>query len=527
MYKLLIVEDEAFIRKGLTDGIPWKEYGFSVSGEAANGQEALDIIGRRAPDVVLTDIRMPVMNGISLMQKLRTENPDIKIVILSGYDEFEYAQKGISFGASAYILKPTKDDQISDIFRKIKTELDDIHAKKRSIKNLQTTSKLSKRLFFTDLITGRRTQQETIKESAAQLHIAYSGSFCVTLFGGDFPAIPREAIDRAVDPALKPFPRIRVIEKWMMESPSRIVLVLSRDSKSNDELVVEPTESVRRNLETQVGSVLTAGVGGFVGDLAALTYSFEQASAALQQMFFLGKGKVYSSSRGYRAITERQEEERELFESIIKSVFSHQPLDMGPRVERYFRLLSRTRQIEETRFKILELVLQIIRKMNGLEITLKEVFRHETDIMDSIKKNDTLKQLRAWTEGFCLEAAKHLCDPRYRRKNPSVTRVTEYMQKNYAADLSVKDFARVACLSPSYFCTLFKKETGQRPGEYLMDIRLEKAKELLHHREHRIGEIAMKVGYGDFRHFGKLFKRREGMSPRSYRKRTCPDIEQW
>jgi len=124
MYKLLIVEDEKMIRDGLVKQVPWEEYGFEVSGESVNGAEALEKIKDVMPDVVLTDVKMPVMNGIELMERIKRSYPRIRIVILSGYNEFEYARKGIEYGAYSYILKPTKEKDFNYVFCQLKNELD-------------------------------------------------------------------------------------------------------------------------------------------------------------------------------------------------------------------------------------------------------------------------------------------------------------------------------------------------------------------------------------------------------------------
>ena len=136
MYRLLIVEDEEIIRRGLKSNIPWAEMDFEVVGEAENGRIALDIIPALQPDVVLTDIRMPVVDGVELMSVLKDRNPDIKIVILSGYSDFEYARKGIEFGAYSYILKPTRKSSIKEVFTRLKSEIDNISRKNAEFEDL-------------------------------------------------------------------------------------------------------------------------------------------------------------------------------------------------------------------------------------------------------------------------------------------------------------------------------------------------------------------------------------------------------
>jgi YesN/AraC family two-component response regulator len=127
MYKLLIVEDEKMIRDGLVNQVPWNELGFETVGACSNGASALEMIKTAAPDVVLTDIKMPVMSGIELMERIKAGYPKIKIVILSGYNEFEYARKGIEYGAYSYILKPTKEKDFVEVFSRLKKDLDNLN----------------------------------------------------------------------------------------------------------------------------------------------------------------------------------------------------------------------------------------------------------------------------------------------------------------------------------------------------------------------------------------------------------------
>ncbi|NJD03839.1 MAG: response regulator [Ruminiclostridium sp.] len=136
LYRLLIVEDEEIIRRGLKNNIPWNEMDFEVVGEAENGSIALDIIPALHPDVILTDIKMPVIDGIELMSVLKNRNPDIKVVIFSGYSEFEYARKGIEFGAYYYLLKPTRKNSIKEVFTRLKNEIDNISRKNAEFEEL-------------------------------------------------------------------------------------------------------------------------------------------------------------------------------------------------------------------------------------------------------------------------------------------------------------------------------------------------------------------------------------------------------
>ncbi|NSW89639.1 MAG: response regulator [Firmicutes bacterium] len=137
MYKLLIVEDEEIIRWGLRNEIKWEEIGFEVIGEAENGKVAFDLITRLAPDAILLDIKMPLMNGIEFMSRVNSINPKIKIVILSGYDKFEYAKQSIEYGVFSYLLKPTKEDEIKEVFCKLKKELDHINSSIRELEILR------------------------------------------------------------------------------------------------------------------------------------------------------------------------------------------------------------------------------------------------------------------------------------------------------------------------------------------------------------------------------------------------------
>ena len=125
MYKLMIVDDEQSIRRGIANGIPWNEWGFEVTAQASNGVEALEMIKQSKPDVVLSDIRMPEMDGVELMKRLNSEYPEIKIIILSGYSDFEYLNTAIKNNITEYLLKPTDIDEFEETFKRLKKKIDD------------------------------------------------------------------------------------------------------------------------------------------------------------------------------------------------------------------------------------------------------------------------------------------------------------------------------------------------------------------------------------------------------------------
>ena len=293
MYKLLIVEDETFIRKGLKAGIPWKDYGFRVIGEAANGREALDLVRDAPPDVVMTDIRMPVMNGLDLMQKLRESNPKVRIVILSGYDEFAYAQKGISFGASAYVLKPTKDEEIREVFCKLKNDLDIVRFRDRIIQGRAKQTDSSTERFFLDLVSDGTRDQRGIDRIARNLHIDTAGQFSVLLFEGDISEIDKPSLTPCISGSLKAFPEVRLLEVLVMDTLSRVMIVIACSSRLRKTAVNQLASALLKPLQDHTASMLTAGVGDFTNQLSTLSASYNQAEAALGQVFFLGKGRVH------------------------------------------------------------------------------------------------------------------------------------------------------------------------------------------------------------------------------------------
>ena len=154
MYQLLIVDDEEDIRRGMARGIPWKEWGFEVAGQAENGEEAVRMIGETHPDVVLSDIRMPKMDGIELMQYLHENNPEIKIIILSGYNDVEYLNMAIRNQVTEYLLKPTDIDEFETLFHRLKTKLDEEGMKRRELESLKVSAMQNKELSYARVLSN-------------------------------------------------------------------------------------------------------------------------------------------------------------------------------------------------------------------------------------------------------------------------------------------------------------------------------------------------------------------------------------
>ena len=154
MYQLLIVDDEEDIRRGMARGIPWNEWGFEVAGQAENGEEAVRIIGEKHPDVVLSDIRMPKMDGIELMQYLHENNPEIKIIILSGYNDVEYLNMAIRNQVTEYLLKPTDIDEFETLFHRLKEKLDEEGIRRRELESLKVSAMQNKELSYARVLSN-------------------------------------------------------------------------------------------------------------------------------------------------------------------------------------------------------------------------------------------------------------------------------------------------------------------------------------------------------------------------------------
>lgn len=531
LYRIMLVDDEEEVREAMIRSMDWEQLGFTVAGDAENGEEALEKLEQLEPDVVMTDIRMPYMDGLTLIARIRERYPFIKILIFSGYDDFEYAKQAIKFKVTEYILKPVNGEELAEILKRVKKSLDEEIKQRRNISILQESYMGSlpilKELFLNDLVQRTSDVSDVVpklreygidildarKWLAAVIYIEHTEQAEDRVLSKHQELIPI-SVRSLVEDHLKPYCRFAVFN-----STEGITLIAAVDQNNTETGLINLLNDICKESRRLLEVVITIGVGCSCDTLQEIGRSYQTAVDALGYRAIVGDGRtlcindVEPISRGKLLLDAKGEAELtaaikfgtcEQIESILRELTAHME-DAKVHVGQY-------------QVYMLTVVNCLVRLMQQYDLNMEEMFDSEeqyTDIMRGVCRRETFADELVPVACRMNEALNRERDNTTKRV---ILEAKAYIQENYSdPDLSVDMLCRHLHMSPAYFSTVFKRETGQTYINYLTEVRLREAEELLKNTDDKTYMIAQKVGYQEQNYFSYVFKKQFGISPTKYR----------
>ena len=527
-YRVLLADDEEEIRAGISRKIDWSSLGFALVGEAENGAEALELAEQLRPDVVLTDIKMPFMDGIELCRRLKQSLPASKLVVFSGFDDFEYARQAVGMNVFEYILKPISAPELSGVLERLKAQLDEQRMERCNIEALRSRYEeslpLLRELFYTRLLDGQLSPR-LIKERAAEYEIELpEGTWAVALVQVD---CLRESGKVERDELLLLSVRAFLQEHFAMDGcdvrsvlyNDAVALLAHLDERQRIYPLMEELGRLCKLADSYLGVSLRVGLGLPCFGPQALHSSAEQARSALDYRVLMDTDNVIyigdlESDRS--AWLSLEEEDQRALAAAVK-------LGSEGQVEQVIGgLMERVREsrlsLPQCHLFFLEIVTCLIKLARSGGAEVEEVFGSDFNGLVSITDFRSLEELERWLDGCCLKLRELLG----RRRTDSAWRLVEsakdYIDCSYSdSGLSVETLCSHLHLSPTYFSTLFKRETGMSFTAYVTNVRMEQAARLLRDTEDKTYLIAEKTGYTDPNYFSYVFRRRFGVTPSKYR----------
>ncbi|MGN7456233.1 response regulator [Paenibacillus pasadenensis] len=530
MYKLILADDEPIVREGLMNTIDWASHGFELAGDYANGRDALEAVERIRPDLVLTDINMPFMDGLELSARISASHPAVKIIILTGYDQFEYAQQALRMKVYDFILKPITASETRELLDRLRAELDEEKRRKEDVDRLrsqltQSLPLLRERYLDRLAATGAGSQD-------AEERLAYFGlpplqpplvALLLDYDGG--PAAGTEP-----DRELLRFAGYNIAEEIAVREGAicfrtreeRIAVLLS--GKPPAELYEQASRiawSIRREIEHYLGYAVSAAFGRAADRLEELPEAYRSALAALDYRFHYGRDRVLSivELEGASAPPAASEDWSGSLGAALRT---------GSPAELRQLFGDFAERLKQSRAPFVSCQLEIQRALVTMLSVLQEMGVDESGLGDSpgslfaeAHRLPTLDEVGEWLTELAVRGAKAAADGRSRLGRSQIGQALLYIEQNFADErLSLSDISRQALMSTSYFSQMFKQETGETFVEYLTRIRMAKAKELLENTPLKLYEIAARVGYSDPNYFSLAFKKHAGLSPREYREQA-------
>ncbi|MCY7488047.1 response regulator [Paenibacillus alvei] len=530
MYKLILVDDEEDVREGVLHEIDWESLGFSVVETAENGQEAMEYIERLQPDIVVTDIHMPFMNGLQLAEWIRSHDPSIRIIILTGYDEFEYAQKAIKLQIDEYVLKPFSALDLQAALVKVKQQMDQEVAEKNNLRTLQDHYRKSlpvlQHVFLSSLLTGK-CFLEDIQEKCARYEMDLSGSAYLV------SAIQMDHNKEEKNRYLLQFAVCNIAEELMLKHmPGRVfihhdhVVVLTMSISQEEErmsretigLVEEILQSVHRFLKITV----TIGVGTVVNDLSELASSYQEAVQALHYRLIHGNHRVIwiedvEAKRVNPLVFDDMQEQ-----ALIRCMKVGTIEEAQSMIDELFAIVESSKEVSLQDFQIywIEMWTAMMKVAKDMDVNYEKVLGSAVQPLMEIYHCNNASEAKNWMLQRCLKIMNCIAVERQTGYRKLVDEAKAYMKLHYAdPNISIHTVCRHLHISTGYFSHIFKKEAKTTFVSYLLELRMEAAKELLRSTDLKAFEIGEKVGYADPNYFSFCFRKRFGLSPKEYRNR--------
>lgn len=514
MYRAIVVDDEPIVRRGLISLIPKLDPEWSVVGEAKNGHEALELVKREMPDLVITDIRMPRMNGLDLLSALK-EYP-VHVVILSGYGFFEYAQTAIKFGAFDYLLKPVKPPEIMNLLQRLKEKRQD---QESAAEPAQSPLNFSK--WWKDWLMEAEESQGYADKLKEQMPAGAEELQIVAVEIDRFDDLIGE--DQWGDKQLVAFAVRNVIQDIMAERPETQLLPLfANGSRIIYLLVGQPSgPDAAERLIQEVGKwvkiSISIGLSGKSREFEELPALYRQATESLRDKWIRGEGIVCRYEDAAAFAKEAQGYPAVLDEAICRDLRAGDREKALAGLEAFLNQVKRDNLsyplFQRFALQLLSSVYRIVYENRIDDWVQKEMSQPQ----DLFRREFAVDEYRRFMTEWIGAIVDSLEWKRKQKNNRTIERAIEFMRSQYAKDISLEDVAGHVGMSGSYFSSLFKQETGDNFIEYLTRLRIDKAKSLMMDAELRLYEISQLVGYQDVKYFSRLFKRHVGATPAEYR----------
>ena len=528
MIKTIVVDDEIWVIKLIRNIVNWDELGYCIVGDADNCEDALKLIEKEKPQLLLTDIRIPGNDGLYLIRMAKEKVPDINVIVVSGYGEFEYAKAALNYGAYSYLLKPVDRDELSDILSKLRDKiLNEEEGKAERQERIRRDCEARRQRLLQDIAEGALENNVNLRDINAK----YCTGFCEDKYAvlavepifagnGQENAEARESLEKelynSVDERLLSFcgdlVKTRVSDGILM-----LINYNGKNAKRVGEKIKETYKILSSGQAEPAGYRLIIGKSGEKKRICDLREACTEASEAK-------KFRIYTKNAGILQYTDE-----------YKKVPHHEIMTAGD--EKRLRRITEICKTSEVQ-KILEEILMPAKCLNPEDVfsiaklaldIMFQAWRPQIELIEEsgmrqdavekrINNSQSIEQIISTLSGT-VEQVRQLTLEMQRSQPERITaRVKSYIQKHYMEKLTLEAICGSLYLSPQYVCSVFKQQEGITILDYITDYRIAVAKELLLNNRYQINDVMLMVGYNDAKYFVKVFRKKTGVTPSEYRK---------
>ncbi len=536
MFKVLIIDDEPIIRKGLKNIINWKSFGCEVCGEASDGMDGGDLIRKLLPEIIITDIKMPEIDGLSMLRDIKSVVPDSKIIILTGHRDFDYVHEALKIGAFDFLLKPSKIEELTSVISRAVKELKFRKDRTEEFEKLnqlftQNISVLREKLLY-DIIYEINTNEEDILQKLDLFKIA-SKSFYMMIVQNDAEDTENKEISQ-YDRHLYQFgiintfnevfsDRFEVIDVTLNNIGIAFLVMPKDKDESISGLLDKKCAYLQDIINNCFGFTITIAISSEGTVLTELPHKFSECREALEHKFYLGNNSIifHSDVNTFFKYDDHSILDK-LQKALIEGIKSGNEASVKERLQDIYSYLKNIDPMKKDFIK--NFYWNIISSINNIRITLMSgegdkrlEYSELSGLYGLIEKCASSEELNLLLD----ESARSVTQKVNSYNNKSIKLVlrkaVDYLYAHYNEQITLNDVAEHAFVSTYYISRMFKRETGKNFVDFLNEIRIEKAKEILKDVRYKTYEVAEKVGIPDAHYFSRLFKKYVGITPTEFR----------
>jgi two-component system response regulator YesN len=534
----MIVDDEASTRTGLRDYFDWASYGIEVVGEAGDGAAGLELARKLKPHIVLTDVKMPKLNGIEFARRLKEQDEKVKIVFISGYDDVDYLKSALKMDAVDYILKPVNRNEISLVFDKV-VKLADSEKNQREL-----LSKMSAKLQRSIPLLRERFLLRLLKEGSGnggdlegqieflELNLPLEGVYCTIIISIDDQEILFESLSvREVELTTFSIQNIcqEIVSRYMQgyvfeyrKGEFAAILCMPEEEAEKDvlyEMLADIKSSLDDFLQRLMNISISIGVGSTVTRLKELNQSCSHAEDALHQKLFLGKNQLILIDQlempgdwDFRTVRRKCDKLPSLLKASDESV-------IAAYLDELFGELTRNRTLTAKYCRMIcqELLLLASQFLLNLELQEEQLDDMEERVRNDVMKLETAGEMKAALLAYLQQACRYIGDRKTNKSRNVIERIKSMIETRFQENVTISDIAKEVYLTTTYVCLIFKQETGMTLNDYLTKVRMETALDMLKDPANKLHDICYAIGYSEPSYFSKMFKKYTGLSPSEYR----------
>lgn len=526
MYRLLIADDENIIRQGIVETFQKSIAYFEVF-EADNGEDVLRIMERVKIDALIIDIKMPKMSGIAVLEQLWETNRTVLTVVLTGYDEFDYAKNALEYGAVKYILKPMVPAQLLELASELKTILDTRAKKEEELIMLREdfikNRKLQKEKLFQDILDGGQSENR-MKEKAKVLDLKVLGPmYQVAILGiQHYGTMATRENNYLIDYSIHLFledqlKKYNKTEIFQLNSNQHIFLI--NLNEPDDRAQIDQLYNLKEQVEEKFKVICAAGLGVVCDNLEKVRYSYSAAETTVRYLNIQNFDYVLASDEIKDGAGEEETRfDMDDYSMALMSGLSEKALEI---VEKLFGKAEENKKVglKMTGFylcidqMVLSTYQSLLQAGGGVEI----IEINELEALKKIYQMGTLEEIKEFVEKLVIQVSRQISEIKTDGRNNVIRKIEQIVGEEYAKPLSMKYIADKLYLNHIYLGQIFKKETGISLNDYINKVRISKAKKLLKTANSMVYEVAEQVGFSDSQYFSTVFKKIVGVSPKEYK----------